>query len=110
MKNTTTSVPIDFFGVAASQHVRVLLTTDSNRRARKSAFNNMERLAKIAGLFPKNVVVTYVAVYIDLNGYQGIRYEYECRNEPAIAITGSNVHIDWGYGECNPAIPAEKAP
>lgn len=76
MKNTTTSVPIDFFGVAASQHVRVLLTTDSNRRARKSAFNNMERLAKIAGLFPKNVVVTYVAVYVDLNGYQGIRYEY----------------------------------
>lgn len=82
------TVPVDHFGVASSQHLQVLLTTDSNRRARKSAFNAMVRLARIAGMLPAGASVSHIAIFIDLNGYQGIGYEYECKDK--LAITGSN--------------------
>lgn len=88
------TVRVDYFGVASSQHLQVLLTTDSNRRARKSAFNAMVRLAEIARMLPAGASVSHIAIFIDLNGYQGIRYEYECKDKLAIAITGSNAPND----------------
>lgn len=105
MKTQSASVPIDYFGVAASQHLRVLLTTDSNRRARKSAFNALGRLARIAGLIPVGASVSHIAIFIDLNGYQGIRYEYECKDKLATATTGSD-----GFEPWSSKTPAGKAP
>ena len=99
------TVPVDHFGVASSQHLQVLLTTDSNRRARKSAFNALVRLARIAGMLPVGASVSHIAIFIDLNGYQGIRYEYECKDKLATAITGSDGFEPWSF-----KTPAGKAP
>lgn len=74
------TVPLDYFGVAGDTIVRVLLDQSSNKRARKIAFNNMERLAKAAGLVPKDGEQLRFSLTINQAGTQQLEFLFMTKN------------------------------
>ncbi len=74
-------VPIDYFGIAGNASVLELMNQSSNKRARRVAFNNIDRFAKAAGLIPKNAKTTEVAVAVGQGGAQKLAITYELPKE-----------------------------
>lgn len=74
------TVPLDYFGVAGDTIIRVLLDQSSNKRARKIAFNNMERLGKAAGLVPKDGEQIRFALTINQAGEQQLEFMFLEKN------------------------------
>lgn len=61
---------LDFFGAAGDPLIQALLNQSSNNRARKTAFNNLVRMAKAAKLVPKNEGVVYIYLGVNQAGTQ----------------------------------------